>query len=107
MTPAQMIADLDRAVASYGQTVILRKANTAIGQVSVNGHVRNYKPEELVGIIEQGDSKVILSPTGLETFGVPPQNGFVVIDGKPRMIKAATPMKVANTLVRIELAVKG
>lgn len=106
-TPAGMIARLDAAIARRGQTVTLRKTNTAVGQVTVGGHVRNFKPDEIVGIIQQGDTNVIVSPTGLETFGVPPINGFVVIDGVPRRIVGVTPMKSANTLVRIEIQVSG
>jgi hypothetical protein len=65
MTPAQMIADLDEALARVGSTVALRKTNTTTGQVTVKARVRFYAPAEIAGIIEQGDSKVVLSPTGL------------------------------------------
>jgi hypothetical protein len=108
MTPAQMIADLDEALARVGSTVALRKTNTTTGQVTVKARVRFYAPAEIAGIIEQGDSKVVLSPTGLGAFGVPPQGGFVVTaDGTPRRIITPTPIYVADTLVRIELQVRG
>lgn len=107
MTPAEMIADLDAALLRVGSTVKVRKTNTAVGQVEVRARVRFYKPNEIVGIIQQGDSKVVLSPTGLEAFGVPPQNGFVVVDGAPRRIILPNPIMVQNTLVRIELQVRG
>lgn len=107
MTPAEMIADLDAALLEAGSTIQLRKTNTAVGQISVRARVRFYKPDEIVGIIQQGDSKVVLSPTGLEVFGVPPQNGFVVVDGAPRRIIAPNPIRIQDTLVRIELQVRG
>jgi len=107
VTPAQMIADLDAALAEVGETVLLRKTNTHVGQASVKARMRFYKPDELTGILQQGDSKVVVSPTGLESFGVPPQNGFVVAGGVPRRIISVTPIRVADVLVRIEMQVRG
>jgi len=107
MTPADMIAELDGALAFAGSDVVLRKTNSAVGQITVRARVRFYKPDEIAGIIQQGDSKVVLSPTGLDAFGVPPQNGFVVVDGSPRRIIAPNPIRIQGTLVRIELQVRG
>lgn len=107
MTPAELIADLDASLMRRGTLVQLRKSNSAEGQVSVPAKWRGYKPAEVIGLIQAGDTKVILSPTGLEEFGVPPQNGFVVIDGKPRRIIVPTPIFDRGVLVRIELAVRG
>lgn len=107
MTPAEMIAELDAKLLAVGSTVLLRKTNSAAGQVSARARVRFYKPDEIAGIIQQGDSKVVLSPTGLEAFGVPPQNGFVVVAGSPRRIIAPNPITIDDTLVRIELQVRG
>lgn len=106
-TPAGMIARLDAALARRGQDVILRKTNTVTGQVTVRARVRDYRADELVGIIQHGASKVVVSPTGLTTFGVPPKNGFVVVDGQPRRIESVNPIRVAGTLVRIDMMVMG
>jgi hypothetical protein len=107
MTPAQQIADLDAALARRGTSVQLRKTNTHVGQVTVLAKWRGYKPDEIAGIIQQGDSKVIISPTGLDAFGIPPQNGYVVISNVPRRIIAPTPIYDGGVLVRIELQVRG
>jgi hypothetical protein len=107
MTAAELIADLDAALARVGQDVILRKMNSTTGQLTVRARVRFYKPDEIAGIIQQGDSKVVLSPTGLGDFGVPPQNGYVVVNGTPRRIISPNPIYVGGTLVRIELQVRG
>lgn len=107
LTPAQIVADLDAALARRGTTVQLRKTNTHVGQVSVPAKWIGYKPDEIAGIIQQGDTKVILSPTGLESFGVPPQNGYVVLAGVPRRIISANPIYDGGVLVRIELQVRG
>lgn len=106
-TPAGMISRLDAALERRGETVILRKSNSTVGQVSVKAKVRAYRPDEIAGILQQGDSQVILSPTGLSVFGLPPQNGFVVAGDVPRRIVGVTPIRVADTLVRIELQVRG
>lgn len=111
MTPQQAIAKLDRAIASNGQTVTIRRgtATAPTAQVTVKAHVRGYKSDELVGGISQTDSFVILSPTGFEAWpgGWPKKDDWAIIDGRPRTILAAGPIKMNDVLVRIELQVKG
>jgi hypothetical protein len=107
MTPAQLIADLDAALVEVGQDVFLRKTNSSVGQLTARARVRFYKPFEVAGIIQAGDSLVVISPTGLETFGIPPANGYVVVNGVPRRIIAPNPTYVGGTLVRIDLQVRG
>jgi len=107
LTPAQQIADLDAALERRGTAIQLRKTNSAAGQVTVPAKWRGYKPDEVMGIILAGDTKVILSPTGLETFGIPPQNGYAVVGGVPRRIIVPTPIYDGGVLVRIELTVRG
>lgn len=107
MTPAAAIAMLERQLTAHGQDIVVRKTNSATDQVTVRAKVRFYKPDEVVGIIVAGDSKIVISPTGLESFGVPPSNGFVVVDGAPRRIIAANPIHIAGELVRIDLQVRG
>lgn len=111
MTPQQAIAKLDRAIARYGQTVTLRRGTAAApsAAATLKAHVRGYDPEELVGSITQKDSKVILSPSGLKNWpgGMLQENDWALIDGRWRTIMAAVPVKMADTLVRIELQVKG
>lgn len=107
MTPAEAIATLDAQLAEHGQDAQLRRTNTAVGQITVRAFVRGYKAEEVVGIISAGDTKIVISPTGLGAFGIPPANGFVVLDGSPRRIISATPFKLGGELVRVELQVRG
>ncbi|MBR2689170.1 MAG: hypothetical protein IKE42_15060 [Aquamicrobium sp.] len=107
LTPAQQIADLDAALARRGTSIHLRKTNSAVGQVTVPAKWRGYKPDEVMGIIRAGDTKIVVSPTGLATFGIPPQNGYAVIDGAPRLIVVPLPIYDGGVLVRIELTVRG
>lgn len=108
MTPATAIAMLDRQIAAHGEDVILRKTNSATGQVTVRAKVRDYEPQEFVGLVKQGDNEVIVSPTGLESFGLPVVNGYVVIAGAAKRVEGPpNVIRVAGTVVRIEMQVRG
>lgn len=106
MTPAQMIADLDRAVASYGQTVTLKKHDSAT-TVTVKAHVRPVKASELVGPIVQTHTNVILSPTGLSSVLPLRKGDKCTMDAGPKDIQFYKPIKSGDALVRIELTVAG
>lgn len=113
MTPQQAIAQLDRQLARNGQTVTLRRgsAETPEATATVKAFVRGYKAEELVGDIDQTDSKVILSPTGLVAQGwpggVPVKGDWITIDGEVRTVEAVGTVKLIDVVVRIELQVLG
>jgi hypothetical protein len=107
MTPAQAIAMLDDQLARHGQTVVVRKTGAATPSVSVKAFVRGYKPNEIAGTITQADKKVTLSPTGLSDW-LPADKGQVVFDGRPRTIQGEPEfIKLSDTLVRINLTVRG
>ena len=111
MTPQQAIAQLDRAIAQYGQTVTLRRGTATAPPVTatVKAHVRGFKPDEPIGGIDQYDSLVILSPSGLSGWpgGAPKKDDWITIDGRVRSIVAAEAVKMNDVLVRVELQVKG
>jgi hypothetical protein len=108
MTPGASIAMLDRNIARHGQTVLLRRGST---EVTVRAFVREYKPDEIVGPIGQGDSNVVLSPTQIvgTPFATAPlaRNDKVVVRGRVRNIEAADPVLLDDQLVRINLQVRG
>jgi len=105
MTPAEIIGSLDAQIADHGEAVKLRTGNSAVGEVATNAFVRGYRPDEIVGIIQQGDSKAILSPTGLGA--VPVQNGYLVVGGTPRRIISVNIVRLAGSIVRHELQLRG
>lgn len=107
MTPAAAIAMLDQQLAEHGQTVILRNTNSATGQATVSGFVRGFRPNEIAGTIKQNDLKVVVSPTGLTSFGNPAAGGYVVVNDVPRAIQSAELFKLDDTVVRIEIHVLG
>lgn len=105
-TPAGAIARLDDALKRRGQTVTVRRLSGP-ADLQVLANVRGYKPSELVGGIAQGDTSIVLSPTGLAAF-VPLKRGDkIVIDGALKNVEAANNIKMANILVRINLQVRG
>lgn len=119
MTPAAAIAMLDRQLAANGQDVVLQRlAAGAVAQaVTVRAFVRGFAADELTDSISQQDSKVILSPTGLDGWSsgavspldprVPIKGNRCVIDGRARAVEAGVAIRMAGEIVRIELAVKG
>ncbi|MBB3297897.1 MULTISPECIES: hypothetical protein [unclassified Rhizobium] len=106
---APEIAALDRALARAGETIVLRKSNAASPSIQIMAHVRKVSSDEIDGTtIRQNDRKVIISPTGLEDFGLPQAGGFALIDNEPHAIIGKPDyMKMADTVVRIEMFVKG
>lgn len=108
MTPGQAIAMLDRQLADHGEDIALRhmSGGTAASIETVRAFVRGYKPDEVVGAIQQGDGKITLSPTGLS---LPPKfNDKTVIGGtKVRNIQAVEEIKLAGVVVRYNVQVRG
>lgn len=117
------IAALDRALASAGGTVTLRRFTPASTPVDINvaARWRFFEAEEITGGVAAGDLRVILSPTGLDNAawlaaagpaGIapfdedrrPPRIGDrVIVAGRLRRIENVNPIVVGGQLVRIEL----
>lgn len=109
MSPDQAIVELNKALADAGETIVLRKSNAASPSVQIMGHVRKVSSDEIDGTtIRQNDRKIIISPTGLDDFGLPKAGGFVLIDSEPHAIIGKPDyLKMADVIVRIEMFVKG
>lgn len=112
---SEAIADLDAELAETGQNVTLRRlvANGADITRPFRAFVRGYRPDELVGGIDQGDTLVVMSPTGLPTEFADAdatrlrQNDLIEIDGKERNVEYVDPVRINGTLVRINALVRG
>lgn len=107
-TAAEAIGRLDAALQKSGENVVLR--HMAVGAVAssqtVRALVRGYRPQDVVNTIQQGDGRVILSPTGLTS--APKQNDKVVVGGvKVRNVQAVDELRLAGVVVRYELQVRG
>jgi hypothetical protein len=107
MTPAQAIASLDSQLAAHGEVVSLQHmtAGAVASTDTPKAFVRDYRSDELVGAIEQGDRKVILSATGVT--GLPKANDRVVVAGRTFNVQAVETVRLAGTVVRHNLRVRG
>lgn len=113
MNSATAIASLDRALAGYGQEVVLQHtAVDAAGDVSVTdsvqcpAKVRQFGPQDLEagGVVE---IQVIVSPTGLGAFGLPSRDDRIMIAGNPSNIVQVAPLYYGGELVRVNLLCRG
>lgn len=103
MTPTEAIAALDRQLDAHGQRVVLRRGAT---KIELRGFVREFKPEQLVGLITQQDRQVILSPTDLGALGVPAAQDDVNIAGVIGKVQSVGQTHIDDVLVRLELRVR-
>jgi hypothetical protein len=125
MTPAQLIADLDAALARTGEDCILRRKEGSPlveKDVTVRASVRGLRSAEIVGSATQAWSKVVISMTQILAAGwpaghtvtpgaadprLPRANDFLVVKGKARQIMFVNPIAVDGTVVRVEMTVVG
>jgi hypothetical protein len=116
MTPAQMIATLNSQLALNGETVVLRRYTAPTGSprpkvdVSAKGFVRAVGNPALVGEVNQVETHVTLSPTEatVASWPLPVRTGDkIVIQSIERNIDEVHPILVADTLVRINLVLRG
>jgi hypothetical protein len=112
VTPTEAIAKLDNQMAKHGQTVTLRRRTTptATDPLTIPAFSRGYKPAELVGTIQQGDTMVVLSPTNLTgafLSKLPTTADTIDVAGVTKQIKFIDPVRMLDVLVRINLQVRG
>ena len=108
MSPEKAIAMLDRQLAAHGEDIDLRHmaSGAAASTETVRAFVRGYKPDEVVGAIQQGDGKIAVSPTGL--VAPPKFNDKTVIGGsKVRNVQSVEEVRLAGVVVRYNLQVRG
>ncbi|KQO86051.1 hypothetical protein ASF33_05230 [Methylobacterium sp. Leaf92] len=108
MTPSQAISALDRQLTRHGEDVKLRAqdgADDGSEDLTRRAFVREYRPEELSGGIEQGDREVILSPSGLTAD--PQRLGGLFVGDRYCTIEVANPVRLAGVVVRWNLQVRG
>lgn len=108
MTPAQAIAKLQRQLVAHGQNVDLRKiagGQTQSESLAQRAFVRGYKPEELVGQIQQGDRNVVLLP---DAVAVTLKKGDkIIIAGATVNVEVAEIVRMNDIAVRVNVRVRG
>lgn len=105
MTPADAIQSIDRQIASHGQVAKLERGSGFSGDIRV--FHRGYRPDELSGGIQQGDSTAIVSPTDLGAAGIPKRLDKLTVGGRKRNIETAEPVYMNDVLVRVNLWLRG
>lgn len=128
-TPAEETASLNRHLREAGEDVVLQRMTTTAGvqtvaaSVTCRAHVRSlgrgYAANEIAGQTSQQDQIVILSPTEITAAGwtsgrhanedtrIPMKGNRLVIGGRATTVQSAQAIRMANTVVRIELQVRG
>ncbi|NGP18918.1 hypothetical protein [Devosia aurantiaca] len=105
MTPAEAIAMLDKQIAEHGQTVKLKRGTT--GPHETQAFVRGFKASEIAGLLQQGDRQVVVSPSGLGSFGVPEAQDKISIAGSAATVQSVESVRIGDVLVRLNLVVRG
>jgi hypothetical protein len=114
MTPQTMVTGLDRALSHTGESVTLQRTAidgstggiTVSDEVTCPAQVRSYAPQDLTAGDVQ-DIRVIVSPTGLGTFGLPSRDDRIIIKGNPSNIEQIGPIYYGGRLVRVNLLCRG
>ena len=108
-TPRGAISRLEDAISRRGETVTFQSQTAGVMEVTVKAFVRFTESSDLVGAVQQTLRNIVISPTGFEAWpdGHPVEDDWCVMAGWECSIQAAKPKRMADTLVRIELMVKG
>lgn len=127
MAPEQAIAQLDRALALNGAPATLRRIIGTNGTTQahvdapVTAFLRRADPETLLGPQVQAVTQAVISPTDLTRgqwpgpapadylgdWTVPRKGDYLILPEGPRQVMAAQALRMAGTIVRIELTVQG
>ena len=103
MNPARAIAMLDKQIAAHGQRISFKRGTSGI---TTRCFVREYKPDELVGLITQQDRLVVLSPSDLGAYGIPKAQDLVATGGQQGIVQSVGQTHINDVLVRLDLRVR-
>ena len=106
-------AKIATALRKYGRTMKLRRrigTTTSYNDVDVKGTDRGYKPDEIAGLLQQGDRRITISNAEIATTGWPgpPRKGDVlVVDGVSTAVQGSEAKYAATTVIAHVLWVRG
>ncbi|MDB5415099.1 MAG: 38, APCd [Rubritepida sp.] len=99
-----------RMLASHGRPIVLQRRigkTDAFTSATVQGKESAYKPNELVGLVQQGDLKVVIGPD-LGAVAAPLRKpDRILIDDRAFTIQGATPRYAGAAIDGYELWVRG
>lgn len=105
-----LVATTARHLAQRGRPMVLRRrvgATAAFVEATVQGFLRQFRPEEVAGLIKQGDATVVLAPD-IAPIPAPPRPGdSLVVDGRTWTVQGASPRRVGAALAAWDLHVTG
>jgi hypothetical protein len=112
---AEARADYRRQMTAYGETLTFRRPGGSLPDATVLCRVTGYAPNELVGGIIQGDSRVLALAEDLEAAGWDAPKGgrgndqIVLSDGRVLAIEAVDDKtrKVGATVIAYEIQARG
>lgn len=102
------------ALRKYGRTMRLRRrvgTTTAFTEVDVKGVSAGYQPDEVVGLVQQGDRRITISNAEIlaqSAFVGPPRRGdFLLVDGTQTSVQGAEPKYLGGGILAHVLWVRG
>ncbi len=120
---------LNRALANYGEDVVLRRTvkrsgSNVVAEVTCRAAVRAVSAEQIVGTITQNSLNIVMSPSEIVAADwpgaddniivgsavdkhLPRTTDKMVVQGKERQVQAAKPIYVNGVWVRTDLVVAG
>lgn len=114
MTPNSARASLRKQLAQHGSDVTLKRQTAVSPQtfnsVTVRARVVDFRPEQLIGGIIQGDRKVIMSNEEIAaaSWPGPPRKGDkVVVASATYAVEGCNTFRLDGTIVRHELLIRG
>lgn len=106
-------AKISSALRKYGRTMRLRRrvgTTTAYTDVDVKGTDKGYQPDELAGLLQQGDRRITISNAEIAAAnwpGPPRKGDFLVIDGVSTAVQGAEPRYLRTEVLAHVLWVRG
>lgn len=109
MSPDEARGMYARAMSRAGETVTFRRitGGTPSDLAGVRVYVRGYRPEELVGGIQQGDREVIALASDVTYTPELRAGDKVLFSGRLHNIETVNPRRVQGETVAYELRVRG
>jgi hypothetical protein len=102
---------VSRMLARNGRPMTLRRrvgtALTTFNSATVTGFLVSFAPQEVVGLVQQGDARVTITPNVGTTLSAPRENDSLLVDGKAWRVMGAQPLYAGATLTGWRLWVRG
>lgn len=105
-----IINAVPRILARFGRPVTLRRRQamtTTFTEVTANGYLRQFSPEEIAGGVMNGDARLIIDAEPLQAMAPPVKGDFVLIDGRNWAVLGAHARMTSDNLTSYELWVRG